>query len=344
MTLPKTRYQGSKTKLLEAIGKTLDNIPDTKCVLDLFGGTGIVSLFLKTKGYNVIYNDIMKFNASVANTLLNTTVLPSDEEVRMLFVRQDRIQYKNTIETCFHNIYFTDDENKQLDIVIQNINSILQDQTKHIMMYLLVQSCISKRPYNLFHRKNLEMRLKVVERSFGNLKTWNTTFIDHMLKFKKELATSVLDIGSRSEVVNEPYDCISRDIIDKVDTVYIDPPYFKSNKSNNDYILYYHFLEGLTHYDIWETLIDETSLNRKFKLDIESKYKLNDAKQMFLTIINMFSDKNIVISYRSDGFPPIDYIMTELRKVKTEVHLEKINYKYALSKNTVDECIIVAKN
>ena len=58
---PKTRYLGSKLKLLQWISENLKNL-SFDSVLDLFGGTGAVSYLFKTQGKRVTYNDNLKFN------------------------------------------------------------------------------------------------------------------------------------------------------------------------------------------------------------------------------------------------------------------------------------------
>lgn len=95
LKLPKTRYQGSKTKLLEHIYQQIKiNIPQCKCILELFGGTSIVSLFLKSKGF------IMKLNTYVAQCLLNSCRkdLSTDEEIRNVFIKSSSINYLNIVE------------------------------------------------------------------------------------------------------------------------------------------------------------------------------------------------------------------------------------------------------
>ena len=97
----------------------------------------------------------------------------------------------------FKDIYYTDEENLQLDIFHGNIDEYTDNEIKkNVMYYLLFQSLLSKRPYNLFHRKNLYMRLSTVERNFGNKTSWDKSLIDHMLKFRKELIK-----------YNESYEC-----------------------------------------------------------------------------------------------------------------------------------------
>jgi len=64
--------------------------------------------------------------------------------------------------------------------VIYNDN--LEDEYEQAIAYFaLFQACIIKRPYNLFHRKNLYVRMAKVKRSFGNKKTWDSSFEEMFL-------------------------------------------------------------------------------------------------------------------------------------------------------------------
>lgn len=58
---------------------------------------------------------------------------------------------------------------------------------KAIAYNALFQSCLAKRPYNLFHRKNLEMRTRDVVRGFGNKATWDRPFSEHFRTFVNEI-------------------------------------------------------------------------------------------------------------------------------------------------------------
>ena len=61
MKLPVTRYYGSKRKLIEDIWSALEerNI-QFNSILDLFGGTGILSYYMLTKG-NKLFTTIYFF-------------------------------------------------------------------------------------------------------------------------------------------------------------------------------------------------------------------------------------------------------------------------------------------
>ena len=101
--LPKTRYQGSKSKLIKEISLIIKKtLPQASSILDVFGGTGMVSLFLQQQGYSVIYNDIMKYNAWIANALLNPVRVTMDD---LLKISEDII-VPTFITDTFSNMIF----------------------------------------------------------------------------------------------------------------------------------------------------------------------------------------------------------------------------------------------
>ena len=201
------------------------------------------------------------------------------------------------------------------------------------MYYLLFQSLIAKRPYNLFHRKNLYMRFSDVKRNFGNKTTWDKSFIDHMKKYRKELICLIKekkDLKCHYKVINYPFDNIPSSYINNVDTIYIDPPYFKKDVKNCDYLKYYHFIEGFVDYDNWSHNIDK--LKNNLQLKEKNKFKIESAHDMFVQFANIYHEKNLIISYKTDAYPSIDTIKKILKKKYKKVFIEYIDHKYALSK------------
>jgi len=187
--LPNTRYQGSKKKIITTIYKFIREHVNPNHILDLFGGSAICSLYFNLHDIEVTYNDILKFNCINATGLLDNDInnIPCEEEIKNIFIQNNDLNYETFIYDKFKDVYYTDDENIQLDIFRENIKHYGNLKKSNIMYYLLFQSLISKRPYNLFHRKNLSIRTSDVNRNFGNKTTWDTNFIVHMLKFRKEL-------------------------------------------------------------------------------------------------------------------------------------------------------------
>jgi len=171
--LPSTRYLGSKRKIVDWIWSQIGNLRfDT--FLDAFGGTGIVSYYAKRCGKRVTYNDVLKFNYQVGISLIeNNSVRLSDSDINFLLSRHEKINYPTFIQDTFKDIYYTDDENKWLDMVVTNVKMLSDKYKKALAFAALGQACLVKRPFNLFHRRNLNLRLNNVKRSFHNHVTWN---------------------------------------------------------------------------------------------------------------------------------------------------------------------------
>lgn len=337
---PSTRYQGSKYKLLDWIHAHTSNlIFDT--VLDAFGGSASVSYLYKKMGKQVIYNDILKFNYYIGMAFIeNSTTKLSDDDITSLIYPQPDVCYSSFIYDTFQHIYFTDDENNWLDIVTQNIGMLSDPYKKALAYFALFQSCIIKRPYNLFHRKNLYVRTAEVQRTFGNKKTWDTPFRVHFEKFVAQANNAVFDNHKKNCAWNS-------NIFDMnatpIDLIYIDPPYIAQNGSTVDYYAFYHFLEGLTMYDVWNQHIDYSSKHRKLLGNSTNWNNRHTILHDFDMLFSQFKDAILVISYRDDGIPSISDLIELLHKYKQNIAVHTVDYKYALSIAQSKEVLIIAQ-
>ena len=243
---PTTRYQGSKRKILPWLSGTFSEL-QFDSVLDGFGGTGSVSYILKKMGKQVTFNDILMSSVNTGiSYILNNKITLTDKDIEFIF-HKNGFPYANTITEIYNGIYFTGEENKQLDIIAKNIrmSSELYDGKelkikRAIAYHCLYQAALSKRPFNLFHRSNLSLRTtEGVSRSFGNKKTWERSFQELFCKFSKEHGEKLLSSTRKNDVTN-------RDIMDirknRYDLVYLDPPYRKNESERAiDYQFFYHF-------------------------------------------------------------------------------------------------------
>ena len=334
-----TRYRGSKKKLIDWIWEQIKEF-EFNTVLDAMGGTGSVAYKLKSKGKKVTYNDYLKFNFFTGLALIeNNATKLTKEDVNFLFKKHNDVPYKTFIFDTFKDTYFTDEENLWIDIVVGNIKSMQDKYKQAIAYYCLFQSCIIKRPYNLFHRKNLYVRFNDVKRSFGNKVTWDKPFEEHFRKFANEINECVFSNNQKNQALNEEVFNLPEDF----DLVYIDTPYIPKKGEIIDYRDAYHFLEGITNYDNWENLIDES---RKHK-PLKKEYCIwNDKKNIvnaFDKLIKKFRKSIIVISYRSEGIPSEEEFISILKKYKKNVkEVNAKNFKYALSKRDSKELLFVA--
>lgn len=338
---PSTRFQGSKTKLLGQIWEHLKDIK-FESVVDLFGGTGSVGYMLKSKGKQVFYNDYLKCNYLSGLALIeNSKEILDENDIDFILSVHSNIDYPDFIQKTFQDTYFTDQENKWLDIVSTNIRQVENKYKQALAYYALFQSCIIKRPYNLFHRKNLYVRFANVERSFGNKITWDKPFEDHFINFVKEANDAVFDNRQKNRALNSEAMALET----KADLVYIDTPYISNKGSAVDYLDFYHFLEGISHYTNWYSKVDYKSKHRKFKTEKSIWADKKRIAAAFDELFKKYKDSILVISYRSDGIPTPEELVTLLKKYKKEVkEVFRSDYKYALSKNgDSKEILIIAK-
>lgn len=337
--LPSTRYQGSKCKILNWIDYHTKDL-DFDSVLDAFGGTGCVGYMYKKNGKQVFYNDSLKFNYYVGLAIIeNPGVTLNDGDIDFVLKKQSSVQYPSFIYDTFHDIYFTDGENKWLDVVVTNIRKLKDKYKQALAYYALFQSCIIKRPYNLFHRKNLYIRTAEVERSFGNKKTWDTPFEDHFVKFVEEANSAVFDNQKKNKAFHS--DIFELDL-PKVDLVYIDTPYISAKGVGVNYFDFYHFLEGIISYDQWGKLIDGNSKHKRIKNGKNEWCNEGEIHGAFKRLFEKFKNSILVVSYRDDGTPTIPELVDMLRKHKRLVEVEKLDYKYVLSNGNSKEALIIA--
>ena len=337
---PRTRYQGSKYKLKEWIRDSLSKI-EFNTALDAFSGTSAISFIMKEMNKTVYSNDILKFNYDISKALIeNNNEQITKEEFNEVITKKENFNYFYFIKNTFQDIYFLDEENEWLDIVIQNIHQLKNEYKKSMFLWALYQSCISKRPYNLFHRKNLYVRTSNVKRNFGNKTTWDKSFEKHFYSFINEINNAIFDNNKKNKVFCS--DIFNLNL--SVDLVYFDTPYIPNKGTLTHYRDFYHFLDGLSDYYNWKDKIDYTSKHKKLKSTYNIWEDKNKITSGFKELIEKFQNSIIVISYREDGIPSINQLVEILKEYGKEVSIETINYQYALSKKqNLKEVLIIGK-
>jgi adenine-specific DNA-methyltransferase len=337
---PSTRYQGSKSKIVDWV---MAHVPVNalETCLDAFGGTGVVAYALKKRGICVTYNDNLRFNALIGKALIENNFVTLSSETLAKIMNAPRIT-NGVIAKHFHDIYFTDEENIWLDSIIPAIYAVENPYEQAIAFFALFQACIVKRPYNLFHRKNLYIRTAEVERSFGNKASWDRPFAEWFREFVQEANEAIFDNHQANIALNA--DVFS--LQSAYDMVYFDPPYIAKSGVGVDYHDFYHFLEGIAHYDTWQTMIDFRSKHRRL---LPQKSVWTDKQNItgaFQQLFEQFETSDWIVSYRSDGIPTIDGLAGIMRRFKPIVQIEVMpHYHYALSKNKhSSEVLLIGKS
>lgn len=336
---PVTRYQGSKRKIIPWINEVLNELElEYESVLDGFGGTGTVSYLFKKLGKKVTYNDNLKFNYLIGKALIeNNRITLTEEEISDLLKYRGQNQI---VQNNFKGIYYLDKENRWIDNVVSGIEYLFNGDCesslfkKSICYYALIQACLIKRPFNLFHRKNLYLRTNEVDRNFGNKTTWEQGFPELFKRFIKEANVAVFDNRKQCLSANESIFNVDET---QFELVYLDPPYFSKKKNEtSDYHKCYHFLEGLVNYSDWEKNINHESINKRLKATRQYEICEANVHEKFEELILKFKKSIIVLSYKRGGTPSIEFLYGLMKKIKGKAISRSIHYKYALNHQNGD--------
>lgn len=344
MALPVTRYYGSKRKLVEKIWEVLqERHLEFDSFLDVFGGTGIMSYTMASHGKTVTYNDIFTFNCKIAEALIATTKGTFNyQNALTLLYPVDGREYHHYIEDIFEGIYYKTEENRTIDTVVQNIMQLPQQQQASAY-YVLFQSCLIKRPFNLFHRRNLNLRENHVESNFGNYVTWEKSFETLFRQFTDELNQFQFQRLPNVAVVNHS----ALECPHVADLVYIDTPYFNKKSGGLSYHSRYHFLEGLVFYEDIPESVNYNKANREISIHKNAEFETRSRYMDELDeLLGHFPQSTVLMSYTSEGYPTIDEIATLLSRHKNNVetvYFGKYNFALNRSNENRQEVLFIAR-
>lgn len=337
---PSTRYQGSKLKLLEWIWSSIAHI-DFDSALDLFSGTSSVGYLFKVKGKTVTSNDYLRFNKTVADALIcNSGTRLAEPDALSLISGTEGGVSPGFIEREYSGVFYLDSENRWLDCVVSRLHLMPEGHQKSLAFFALYQACLAKRPYNLFHRANLYMRTADVERSFGNKVTWEKSFSAHFMDALHEANEAVFSNGRDHRATCGDF----LGVDGAFDLVYMDPPYLNSRGVGVDYLEFYHFLEGMTEYPEWESKIAAKYKHKPYVRVVTPWSRKETIVKAFDAALERYRDSVIVISYRSDGIPSIDDLVSLLdRHGRRNAVESNVGYKYVLSHGASKEVLLVSE-
>jgi len=337
-SFPTTRYYGSKKRLLPWIYENLKDLP-FRTVLDGFGGTASVSLLFKAMGKEVTFNDALQCNTIAAKALLaNKLPFSNADKVKTFF--NGIIPRHGFIAETFSEKFYLGFENEWLDGVITAISE-QPNREREALYYCLFQACLQKRPFNLFHRANLNLRIaQSVDQSFGNQTTWDTPFPDLAVRAYLELEKAIWRSPAKTHVF--PPSDIS-DLSSGYDLVYIDPPYLNPKNTGDDYLRRYHFLEGLCQYEDWPNLIDRSYNNLQMKKNehVTEWQSKKHFKDRLFSLIEGHRYSIVMLSYVSNAYPSQDELYKLFSQMFDSVKITKRELPHALSHGKKNELLFI---
>jgi adenine-specific DNA-methyltransferase len=220
----------------------------------------------------------------------------------------------------------------------------LPQQQQASAYYVLFQSCLIKRPFNLFHRRNLNLRENHIESNFGNYVTWEKSFETLFRQFTEELNQFQFQPVPNVTIVNHS----ALECPHVADLVYIDTPYFNKKSSAVSYHARYHFLEGLVFYNDIPANVNYDKVNREIQIHKSAEF---ESRSNYLNNLNEllghYPESVILVSYTSEGYPSIEELERLLRRHKNHVEtifLGKYNFALNRSNQNRQEVLFIANN
>lgn len=327
---PKINYIGNKNKLTDWI---VNNLPYQKgTVLDLFCGGCSVSYALKEKGYKVFSNDALYSNFVLAKSIIeNNDVFLESKDFEIKISKKEILNKYKEIKFLENRLYFPYEVKELANLVCRSEK--LQNYKKYLFLSLIRRAMIRKIPYSRMNVPwNQIVKLRDENYSYEKYKRrrayHNLPFIDHINDNLSNYNNAVFNNGKENRAFNNDAFKMIEKLDEKVDIIYIDPPYPATmNKYNDFYGLYDSIFKKEINYINF-------SENNKFLENLEK-----------LIIKCLPKTKYIVISENNKTKPSINEISSMLSRYgKVEIKEKKHQYKVTNKENkneTIEVLIIL---
>jgi adenine-specific DNA-methyltransferase len=331
---PGLRYMGSKKRLLPWIYQVLDGL-DFETGLDPFTGTACVAYLIKAMGRRVVASDFLNFSSIIGRaTVENSRHHLDDKTIEALLSKSSNCD--DFIERTFGGVFFTREDLRFLDRLSGNIRQLENPYDQALAYSALFRSCLKRQPRGVFTVSGNGSRYDDGRRDL------KLSLEEHFLEQVQVFNASVFDNGHKNRALHSDIFELPRQ---KVDLVYLDPPYVP-RADDNCYIKRYHFLEGLSCY--WQELpIDNSTRVKKIAKRYTPFSYRRTAVDAFDRMFARFAKSTIVLSYSSNGYPDLAQLEDLLRRHKSTIRIFETPHRYhfgthdAVERAAVREYLIV---
>ncbi|MDO5402454.1 MAG: DNA adenine methylase [Eubacteriales bacterium] len=322
------RYIGGKSLLTDEIIKIIKKYTkNASSVIDVFAGSGAVSMAFKREKYKVYCNDFLFFSYVLNRGGIDLDNKPLFDGLNI----KDPIKYLNglTLEDTIYNLkdcfiycnyspnenckrmYFQNKNAIKIDIIRRQIEDWKPVLTEDEYYYLL-SALISAVPY-----------VSNIAGVYGAyLKHWDArTFNDLELK-EPEL------VLSDKECVSMNLDYVEALSQTKADVLYADPPY-----NARQYLPNYHLLETIARYDSPE-IKGITGLRNYDNQKSEFCMK-NKVAQAFEKMIQNANVRYVAISYNNEGLLSTEELTLICKKYARKKTFKLIEMDYRRYKSKI---------
>lgn len=241
---PSFNYIGSKTKLLNFLKQNIEaytskSLNSIESFGDLFSGTGIVSFFMISEGVpNVVSNDLQYYSYIISSVLTKQNMdIP---KLKNIIQELNHIDTSNPDEKDFIYNNFTPSQNCNR-MFLTTSNGLKVDRIRQRIEEMKTE--LNEKEYNCL--------LKLLLYSVTKVSNTSSTFGAYLKQYKESakkdllLDMNLIDKLNESEAVHLTYNTNINDLdLEKMDVLYLDPPYNQRRYDKN-----YDFLTTVAKYD-----------------------------------------------------------------------------------------------
>lgn len=300
-------YIGSKKKLIPFIDYVVSLNTESKNTFgDLFAGTGIVGDFFFKKGFNIVSNDKEKYSYVINYAILKSSYTDNIKEQIDILNKLDGIEglIYNNYSSKANRLFFTDENAKKADAIRNKIDELKQN--------------------NMINEDEYYFLLASLIQSLDKVSNTTSVYGAFLKKLKKSaqklLILKPIHTIEKNENKNKVFNKDILEIDEKIDVIYLDPPYVARQYGAN-----YCPLNFLVEYNPEIKLKGVSGLYDYYKSPFASKAKAKKAFEDMFKLLTTKSDK-IFLSYNNQGILSTEEII-DIMKIYGSVTTYKYSYK-----------------
>lgn len=272
------RYVGSKYKISDEIIELIYKYCEGNIFLDLFAGTGIMSMKMLDSMNDIIINDFLYSNEVIYKGFFQNNDNKNIEKLEAIVNDFNNLEVNNTdnyFERNFGGRYFSENDASKIGYIRSGLDNLYVDKTINndefntllaSLVYSVDKIANTVGHYDAYRKKQ-------------NIKD----------KFQYRLIELADTKNKKITIIREDANELVKKL-DKVDITFIDPPY-----NSRQYSRFYHVLENLTTWDKPELF----GVAMKPEPENMSEYCKSKAKYVFKDLIDNLNSKYIVVTYNN---------------------------------------------
>ncbi|RDC57136.1 DNA adenine methylase [Pedobacter chinensis] len=312
---PTVNYIGNKEKIAKWI---CDQFPkEATSVFDAFSGGCSLSYEAKHRGYEVYTNDILKINFHIANALIqNNETLLNEKDIEIIFSGEP---FKGFMTENYAEVYFFEQECKELDLYRNNIEKLDSEAKKSIAFALIRRAMVRKMPYSRFNLTWAKIiQLRDEEYSYEKYKRkrayHNQSFKFHFLQNLDEYNSSIFTNNKNNIAYNDDVFNLLDQI--KADVIYLDPPY---SGTMNNYFGFYGLMDDF--------ILSEKT--RPFNNNFIDKKTIAELFDKLFSKLKNF--KYWYLSYNNSSLPTKEELLSLLNQYANHVEVIERDHHYQIT-------------